>query len=52
MNGRIDRDSTWLRVMTGTLIGLISLVNASATVRLVAGIIRTARSPTTLTSCS
>jgi len=40
--GRIDRDSTWLRVMTGTLIGLISLVNASAAVRLVAGIIRTA----------
>jgi hypothetical protein len=22
--GRIDRDSTWLRIMTGTLIGLIS----------------------------
>ena len=22
--GRIDRDSTWLRVLTGTLIGLIS----------------------------
>ena len=37
--GRIDRDSTWLRVMTGTLIGLISAVNASAAVRLVAGII-------------
>jgi hypothetical protein len=38
--GRIDRDSTWLRVMTGTLIGLISAVNASAAIRLVAGIIR------------
>ena len=37
--GRIDRDSTWLRVLTGTLIGLISAVNASAAVRLVAGII-------------
>ena len=38
--GRIDRDSTWLRVMTVTLIGLISAVNASAAIRLVAGIIR------------
>ena len=37
--GRIDRDSTWLRVLTGSLIGLISLVNATAAVRLVAGII-------------
>jgi hypothetical protein len=37
--GRIDRDSRWLRVLTGTLIGLISVVNASAGVRLVAGII-------------
>jgi hypothetical protein len=37
--GRIDRDSTWLRVMTGTLIGLISAANAAAAVRLVAGII-------------
>jgi hypothetical protein len=37
--GRIDRDSTWLRVMTGSLIGLISAVNAAAAVRLVAGII-------------
>lgn len=41
--GRIDRDSTWLRVLTGTLIGLISAVNASAAVRLVAGIIGGAR---------
>ena len=37
--GRIDRDSTWMRVMTGTLIGLISAVNAAAAIRLVAGII-------------
>ena len=37
--GRIDRDSTWLRVLTGTLIGLISAVNAGAAIRLVAGII-------------
>jgi hypothetical protein len=37
--GRIDRDSTWLRLMTGTLIGLISAVNAAAAVRLVAGIV-------------
>lgn len=36
---RIDRNSTWLRVMTGTLIGLVSVVNAAAAVRLVAGII-------------
>jgi hypothetical protein len=41
--GRIDRDSTWLRVLTGTLIGLISAVNASAAVRLVAGIIGNAK---------
>jgi hypothetical protein len=41
--GRIDRDSTWLRIMTGTLIGLISAVNATAAVRLVAGIIGAAR---------
>ena len=37
--GRIDRNSTWLRVMTGTLIGVISAVNAAAAARLVAGII-------------
>lgn len=37
--GRIDRDSTWLRVMTITLIGVISLANAGATVRLVLAII-------------
>jgi hypothetical protein len=37
--GRIDRDSGWLRATTGTLIGLISLVNATAAARLVAGIV-------------
>jgi hypothetical protein len=37
--GRIDRDNGWLRALTGTLIGLISVVNATAAVRLVAGII-------------
>jgi hypothetical protein len=37
--GRIDRDSAWLRLMTGTLIGVVSTVNAAAAVRLVAGII-------------
>jgi hypothetical protein len=41
--GRIDRDSRWLRVLTGTLIGLISVVNASAAVRLVTGIIDNAK---------
>jgi hypothetical protein len=41
--GRIDRDSRWLRALTGTLIGLISIVNASAAVRLVAGIIDDAK---------
>jgi hypothetical protein len=41
--GRIDRDAGWLRVLTGTMIGLISLVNAIAAVRLVAAIIGAAR---------
>ncbi len=41
--GRIDRDSTWLRVMTGTLIGVISAVNAAAAARLVVGIIDAAK---------
>ena len=40
--GRIDRDSTWLRIMTGSLIGLITLANSIAAVRLVASIITTA----------
>lgn len=37
--GRIDRDLRPVRVLTGVLIGLISVVNASAAGRLVAGII-------------
>src|SRR5690348_7108639 len=41
--GRIDRESGWLRVLTGTLIGLITAVNAAAAVRLVAGIIGAAK---------
>ncbi len=41
--GRIDRDSASLRMLTGTLIGLISAVNAAAAVRLVAGIIGAAK---------
>jgi hypothetical protein len=41
--GRIDRDSAWLRGLTVTLIGAISLVNATAAVRLVAGIIGAAK---------
>lgn len=41
--GRIDRESRWLRVLTSSLIGLISAVNAAAAVRLVAGIIGAAK---------
>jgi hypothetical protein len=37
--GRIDRQATWLRVLTGALIGLITLVNAGSSVRLVVSII-------------
>ncbi|MGO9078313.1 MAG: hypothetical protein ACLQDY_04650 [Streptosporangiaceae bacterium] len=37
--GRIDRDKRWLRIMTGTMIGLITVVNATAAGRLLAGII-------------
>jgi uncharacterized membrane protein len=37
--GRIDRDRPWLRNLTSVLIGLISLANADAAVRLVVGII-------------
>jgi hypothetical protein len=39
--GRIDRDRTWLRVLTGVLIGVITLVNAGSSVRLVYSIVRT-----------
>ena len=41
--GRIDRDSAWLRIVTGTTIGLISAVNATAAIRLVAAIITVAK---------
>jgi uncharacterized membrane protein len=36
--GRIDRDKTWLRVLTGTLIGLITVANGGSSIQLVAGI--------------
>jgi hypothetical protein len=37
--GRIDRDRPWLRNLTSVLIGLISVANADAAVRLVVGIL-------------
>ena len=37
--GLIDRDRRWLRVTTGLMIGLITMVNAVSAVRLVAGIL-------------
>ncbi|MGP0107441.1 MAG: hypothetical protein ACLPR9_00990 [Acidimicrobiales bacterium] len=39
--GRIDRDLPWLRVLTGCLIGVISVANADAAIRLVVGIVDT-----------
>ena len=39
--GRIDRKKTWLRVLTGVLIGVITVVNAGASVRLVYAIVQT-----------
>jgi hypothetical protein len=39
--GRIDRQRTWLRVLTGVLIGVITVVNAGSSVRLVYSIVRT-----------
>ncbi len=39
--GRIDRQKTWLRVLTGVLIGLITVVNGASAVRLVVSIIYT-----------
>ena len=38
--GRIDRQKTWLQVLTGVLIGVITLVNAGSSVRLVYAIIK------------
>jgi hypothetical protein len=40
--GRIDRQKTWLRVLTGTLIGIISFANAASAIRLVIAIFNTA----------
>jgi uncharacterized membrane protein len=37
--GRIDRDRPWLHNLTSVLIGLISVANADAAVRLVVGIV-------------
>jgi hypothetical protein len=37
--GRIDRERRWLRVTTGLMIGLITVVNAASAVRLVNGIL-------------
>jgi hypothetical protein len=39
--GRIDRQVTWLRVLTGVLIGVITFVNGGSSVRLVYAIITT-----------
>jgi uncharacterized membrane protein len=39
--GRIDRQKTWLRALTGALIGVITLVNVGSSVRLVYAIITT-----------
>ena len=38
--GRIDRQKTWLQVLTAVLIGVITLVNAGSSVRLVYAIIK------------
>ncbi len=40
--GRIDRDKRWLRLTTGSLIALISVVNATAAIKLVVNILDTA----------
>jgi len=39
--GRIDRQATWLQVLTAVLIGLITFANAGSSVRLVYAIIKT-----------
>ena len=39
--GRIDRDQRWLRVLTDILIGVITLANAIAAVRLIIAIVDT-----------
>ena len=39
--GRIDRQATWLQVLTAVLIGVITVANAGSSVRLVYAIIKT-----------
>jgi hypothetical protein len=39
--GSIDRQSTWLRVLTDVLIAFITIANGASAIRLVAGIINT-----------
>src|SRR5579871_1538303 len=39
--GRIDRNATWLQVLTATLIGVITFVNIGSSVRLVYAIVTT-----------
>jgi hypothetical protein len=39
--GRIDRQKTWLRVLTGVLIALITIINAGSSIRLVYAIYKT-----------
>ena len=39
--GRIDRQATWLRVLTAVLIGVITVANAGSSVRLVYAVIKT-----------
>jgi hypothetical protein len=39
--GRIDRQATWLRVLTGVLIGVITFANAGPSLRLVYAVIKT-----------
>ena len=39
--GRIDREKTWLRVVTGVLIALITIINAGSSLRLVYAIYKT-----------
>jgi hypothetical protein len=36
--GRIDRQARWLRIMTASLIGLITIVNGGSSIRLAIGI--------------
>jgi uncharacterized membrane protein len=39
--GRIDRQATWLRALTAVLIGVITVVNAGSSVRLVYAVVKT-----------